>query len=341
MLAFLLASALASEDVAISVHLHEVVHTLRAETPADLSPDARRRRLGLLDALEGYAVAGDFPEHPPGPAPRRVVVPPRAFVGADTLRAPVFVDDEGTHCAVGFLMALDAPALVDRVVQTANDAWVPDLKVPGVREWAAQNGFTVEELAWIQPSYDLWAGACPAEGPPYEPVAVSDEGGFIAGAEVCPGVLVQVVWPPGGSPWCADTCDDLVTWFQVYNPGEGPVSFDVAEVGETPGVQVSLQAKGTTMVGPFSSLTVELTPTSCEGDPVLLTMAVDFGNGGSICVLGCDDVDGCDRLPPAYLEPVGDAGVTDGCGCAQGGTAGWLVWPLMGLWMPRRRRRAG
>ena len=109
----LVAAALAVDDAEIREHLLEVTATLRVETPDTLAPPVRARRLDALDALESYAWAGDFPDPGSGTPESRRSEPPRSFRPAlPGPRVPDFVDAAGTHCAVGYLMALDSPALV-------------------------------------------------------------------------------------------------------------------------------------------------------------------------------------------------------------------------------------
>lgn len=146
----------------ITLHLAEVADVLRAETPADLPPAARARRLELLDVLEGYAWARSYPRHR-GPVPEggRRVAPPRAYVAPAAAR-PRFIDDGGVHCAVGYLISVDDPALALAVEAADPFGYVLELQVPALGEWAAAHGFTAEELAWIQPSYVRTMPSCDA-----------------------------------------------------------------------------------------------------------------------------------------------------------------------------------
>lgn len=149
----LLLTAAYAGDPAVESHLNEVVTTLRAETPSTLSPEQRAARLELLDLLQGYADAGEYPEHDGAVrAHPRSIPAPRQFEGPGQ-RSPVFVDADGTHCAVGYLMAATDPALVERIVTAENDAYVLEMHTPGIEEWAFEHGLSADDLAWIQPSY--------------------------------------------------------------------------------------------------------------------------------------------------------------------------------------------
>ncbi|MFT4623303.1 MAG: hypothetical protein ACI8PZ_001959 [Myxococcota bacterium] len=151
--AVLLCTAALAGDPVVEHHLLTVASALRADTPASLDRATRARRLAHLDALEAYARAGAFPQ-PESVGPHaRHTQPPRGFVSPDGPRMPMFVDDHGTHCAVGHLVAHDDPSLVARVVAEANTVWVADMRVDGLAEWARWSGFTLDEVAWIQPAY--------------------------------------------------------------------------------------------------------------------------------------------------------------------------------------------
>jgi hypothetical protein len=124
----------------IQLHLEFVTGILTDGTASFAADEpTRQKRLALLDSLTDYYERSVFPINNKAPYP-----------------TPVFVDDIGTHCAVGYL--LHASGYDDLVGQIANEnnlAYVRELKQDynelGV--WAKQHGFSVEELAWIQPLY--------------------------------------------------------------------------------------------------------------------------------------------------------------------------------------------
>ncbi|HRH70971.1 MAG TPA: hypothetical protein PLB89_15825 [Flavobacteriales bacterium] len=126
-----------SDAERIAEHLHRVQRHLSTHTPAGIGPEARAHRLALLGALEAYADGGRFPIND--------VVPGRA---------PVFIDDNGTACAVGHLMIVSGHAdIADHVHRAMNLAYIRDIALPEVAQWATDHGFTTNELAWIQPTY--------------------------------------------------------------------------------------------------------------------------------------------------------------------------------------------
>ena len=127
-----------SEAARIAEHLHRVRQHLALHPPEGLSLPARSQRWALLEALDTYADRGIFPLND--------------IVAG---RSPVFIDKLGNACAVGHLMITSGHAeLAERISEELNLAYVHDIAMPEVAEWATTNGFTIDELAWIQPTYD-------------------------------------------------------------------------------------------------------------------------------------------------------------------------------------------
>jgi hypothetical protein len=138
-LAALAAPARADEVTRIRVHLiHALDHVLAADTSA-LTPSQRAHRTAAIGALGKYIVRGEFPRRTGDP-----------FVG---LR-PRFVDDRGVNCAVGQLIVdSGAPELTRSIAAAHEYDLVRDIHEPALLAWATTNGFTVDELAMIQPGY--------------------------------------------------------------------------------------------------------------------------------------------------------------------------------------------
>ncbi|MCB0790974.1 MAG: hypothetical protein H6595_00285 [Flavobacteriales bacterium] len=131
-----------NEAQRIAAHLHRVRAYLYVHTPEGLSADQMQHRRRLLDDLEHYADRGLFPSND--------VLP---------FRNPVFIDPHRTACAVGQLMIESGDAaLAERIHNGNNLAYVSELTAdpryaPDIINWASHHGFTVDELAWIQPGY--------------------------------------------------------------------------------------------------------------------------------------------------------------------------------------------
>jgi hypothetical protein len=121
----------------IQAHLERVVDELRARDVSHLSPELRVRRGEHLARLAVYAEAGIFPVNTHSPVP-----------------SPVFIDDAGRACAVGYLMIESgARELAEQIAANELLGYLPDLRTGGVEEWVAASGLTAEECALIQPSY--------------------------------------------------------------------------------------------------------------------------------------------------------------------------------------------
>ena len=124
-------------DDAIQNHLLHVEQVLRARNTERLSRDCQTKRLDLLNVLHDYALAKRYPINQHAP-----------------FQTPVFIDNYQTHCAVGFLMKQSGYSqLAHAISKVENLAYVRQIKTSGVAEWAQEHGFTLDELAWIQPGY--------------------------------------------------------------------------------------------------------------------------------------------------------------------------------------------
>jgi hypothetical protein len=122
---------------AIQLHLSSVIEVLSLRNVQHLSQSQLNKREYLLKSLENYAMQGTFPVN-------------------DYLshQNPVFIDRFDTHCAVGYLMQQSGSENLAREIQcNQNFAFVRQISVDGVSEWANEHGFTIDELAWIQPGY--------------------------------------------------------------------------------------------------------------------------------------------------------------------------------------------
>ena len=126
-----------NDEERIACHLRLVIDQLEKSSTLGLSPKAANQRQALLDSLRTYAEQKRFPIN-------------NYYVQ----RTPCFIDDFNTHCAVGHLMKVSGDgALALQVSKEHNYDYLKNIKTPGVKKWAHAHGFTLEELAWIQPSY--------------------------------------------------------------------------------------------------------------------------------------------------------------------------------------------
>lgn len=307
----LLALSAEAYDPAIETHLYAVVDTLRAETPADLPADVRARRLAYLDALEQYAAAGEYPRHT-GPLPKRTraIEPPRHFQGWDTApRQPVFVDDAGAHCAVGYLMGIDHPELVDRIVAEDNPGWLPEMDVDGVEAWATDAGFTLDELAWIQPSYRHsvpdCAGYTPSTGPSGR-ISTCD------GPDVAP---VRVVWSQVGCHEGCEPGDAAQVWFPVEN-------LDDAEATAVTVTARALDAAGVPQDPPqwTDTLTIPASDALLSG-PLSVTDNEQLRLGWEVTATIAGDCDTANDVDIQWSGDPSDSGLAALVGC----DSGWFM----------------
>jgi uncharacterized protein (TIGR03382 family) len=147
---------LARERTRITARLTVVERELRAVDTSHLDVDLRMKRARLLDTLHTYTARGVFPQN--------------NVTGTLT---PIFVDDGARTCAVAELLMRDGRSdVVREVVARENLARVPVMQTESLLAWAATSGFSVDELARIQPSYNPCSGldrSCinaPCSGPP-------------------------------------------------------------------------------------------------------------------------------------------------------------------------------
>lgn len=122
----------------IQTHLQLVERTLRQRNTRHLNEEQHTNRNELLEVLNKYWKAGAFPTN---------------LHHAN--RQPYFVDHKEVHCAVGYLLQQSGETeLVQQIKTKDNYAYIHELvKYPELQKWADKYGFTVEELAWIQPGY--------------------------------------------------------------------------------------------------------------------------------------------------------------------------------------------
>ncbi len=106
---------------------------------AATKPELAARRAELLGYLDDYIARGITPTNAQLP-----------------WRTPVFIDDQGAICAVGYLIERSVGrALPERIAKEHRYDFLEDIAraMPEVRAWVASSGLTLDELASIQPAY--------------------------------------------------------------------------------------------------------------------------------------------------------------------------------------------
>ncbi len=102
-------------------------------------PELAAKRKELLSDLDDYIAKGTTPSNAHLP-----------------WRSPVFIDDDGTICAVGYLIErASGRPMAETIARDHRYDYLEDIaaKVPAVAQWIADSGFTMNELASIQPGY--------------------------------------------------------------------------------------------------------------------------------------------------------------------------------------------
>jgi hypothetical protein len=129
-----------AEIARIREHLLRVERELLAADVSHLAAEQQANRMVQIRVLREYRERGVFPHN-----------------HVTRGRTPVFIDEHGTHCAVGYLIARSGRAeLAGRIAATRNLARVESLvDIPGLVDWLDDTGLTLEEAAKIQPMYGL------------------------------------------------------------------------------------------------------------------------------------------------------------------------------------------
>jgi len=127
----------ANFEAKIKLHLLETADYLRSKSLTHLDASQQYNRAKLLKILKQYAIEGKYPQNEHKP-----------------FKTPIFIDNYGTHCAVGYLMQQSGASKLARTIRdNENLAYLNDIKTEGVTFWAYENGFSLDELALIQPTY--------------------------------------------------------------------------------------------------------------------------------------------------------------------------------------------
>lgn len=127
-------------DLLIREHLMLVQRYLKEHPPADLTASALDARQQLLEQLWQYAIDMKYPQNQ-----------------HKRKRTPIFIDEAQRYCAVGFLiLASGHGTLAKEINATHHYGYLEAIaEAYPIQEWAEKYGFTLQELAWIQPSYDF------------------------------------------------------------------------------------------------------------------------------------------------------------------------------------------
>ncbi len=121
----------------VRAHL-SYVHQLLVDASAGYPEDVRQKRFEVLALLEDYIEAEQFPMN-------------EKYEG----RRPCFIDENGTYCAVGHLVKETAGASLAALINAYHQYdYICDMDIAALADWIATSGFTLDEIAMIQPTYD-------------------------------------------------------------------------------------------------------------------------------------------------------------------------------------------
>jgi len=149
-----------SEEAIITYHLQQVEQYLNQKEIIHLSQETIDCRKEGLEVLHGYWQKGLYPKN-----------------NHLSYQVPFFIDDASTACAVGYIMqGTGHEALAEYIAETQNNAYVKEMVGKNIFAWATSYGFTVDELAWIQPAYGpCWNGQ-PWQGNTLHPTCGNSDG---------------------------------------------------------------------------------------------------------------------------------------------------------------------
>ncbi len=126
------------DQIRIRIHLDYVEGILRNRPMDHLTTEKAINRIKGLDLLRDYILEEEFPYNDGHPDNRR----------------PTFISDDGRICAVGWMIEKTAGREVaEKVNKVFKYSYIPEINHPLFMEWVEESGFTIEELAMIQPQY--------------------------------------------------------------------------------------------------------------------------------------------------------------------------------------------
>ncbi len=127
-------------DEKLRMHEHFLAAKALLEKRAATKPELEGRRKQILAAFDDYIAKGTTPKNDHLP-----------------WRTPVFIDDEKTICAVGYLIERTVGRdVAERVAATHRYSYLEEIAgaMPEVAKWVETSGFTLDELSTIQPGYE-------------------------------------------------------------------------------------------------------------------------------------------------------------------------------------------
>lgn len=126
------------ESLRIKTHLMYVENLLRGRDVSSLSKEKQEKRLEMLNLLNTYWNAGEFPKN----------------YDFQNQRVPCFIDKEGNICAVGYLIEHSSGReLAEEINGKFKYSPLLEMEDEAVEYWIESSGLTKKECAMIQPWY--------------------------------------------------------------------------------------------------------------------------------------------------------------------------------------------
>lgn len=138
-----------SEKELVKLHLLNVLSYLETKNTNNLTNEQQTNRELNLHFLREYISSETFPIN-----------------NITSYRTPIFIDDKGTYCAVGYLMKRNG--LQNVAIEISENqllAYLPDIKHKKLNEWQLSCGLSFFELSLIQPTYGPATPICAAPSP--------------------------------------------------------------------------------------------------------------------------------------------------------------------------------
>ena len=133
-------TAQTSDILRLQTHLEYVERKLRNADISHLTTVQKTNRNHILNILNQYWKRGQFPKN-----------------DYFSTRKSVFIDRNGTHCAVGYLIKQTVGEAVSRQVNAKYQfASIYDIQMTELFTWANKYGLSIDECAMIQPTYGGW-----------------------------------------------------------------------------------------------------------------------------------------------------------------------------------------
>lgn len=129
-----------SEKEKIQAHLLHVYQILKDQTGKVENQYLKLKRKAALASLMKYIRAGEFPRN-------------TSYKG----RRPCFVDENNNLCAVAYLLhSAGKDKLIEKINNQFQYEYIHDINLPEFLAWVKTSGFTLKDLATIQPAYGHW-----------------------------------------------------------------------------------------------------------------------------------------------------------------------------------------